>query len=193
MKQTLILAAAILLAACSSAPRVEYGDPADRETLTIDFGSTDLQTMAADMASSMATGHLAARTEKPVIFFGGVENATAEHIDMMSISNAVRTRIFKSGVALVTADDAALAEIQDQLDWQQSGWVDAATAKEIGRLVGADMVLTGRLVSIDKRAGRDRNLYYNFTMSLWDIQQGLLVWTEEKEIRKTSKKPLLGF
>ena len=48
---TTILGLTLVLTGCSS---IKYGDPAQVETLTMGYGSTDLQTLAAGMSSSFS-------------------------------------------------------------------------------------------------------------------------------------------
>ena len=63
MKKSIIalLGLAVILGGCSN--KVSYGDAQATETTTIDFGSTDLQKIAAEMVDSMMmSGSVAAIT-----------------------------------------------------------------------------------------------------------------------------------
>ena len=53
LKLIFVLAAVIGLSACQS--KVEYGDATEVETVNENFGSTDLQDIAAKMVDSMMT------------------------------------------------------------------------------------------------------------------------------------------
>jgi PBP1b-binding outer membrane lipoprotein LpoB len=83
---------------------------------------------------------------------------------------------------------------------QGSGRVDPTQAKAFGKQLGADMVLTGTLRSIEKsRArniedadGKTDDVYYQLVMELVDITSGESIWAEQKEIRKTKKTGLFG-
>lgn len=61
-----------------------------------------------------------------------------------------------------------------------------------GKQVGADYLLFGDIASIVKRAGRDTDVYYKFTLNLVDVQTGIIEWTDEKEIRKEARRPIFG-
>ncbi|WP_438879522.1 hypothetical protein, partial [Bacillus cereus group sp. Bce015] len=64
-----LLGVAVLLGGCSN--RVSYGDAQAVETVTVDFGSTDLQKIAAEMVDSMMmSGSVAAitRDARPIVF-----------------------------------------------------------------------------------------------------------------------------
>ena len=53
LKLTIALAAAAALAGCAKEEKTSYGDARGVETVTNQFGSTDLQLMAESMARSM--------------------------------------------------------------------------------------------------------------------------------------------
>ena len=55
------------------------------------------------------------------------------------------------------------------------------------------MYLTGALSEIKNEVGRTVDQYYKFSMVLKDLRSGEIVWADEKEIRKESVKPALGF
>jgi PBP1b-binding outer membrane lipoprotein LpoB len=55
----------------------------------------------------------------------------------------------------------------------------------MGRMVGAGYRMEGNIVSIVKSGRRAKDVYYKFNLQLWNVQNGLMEWSDEKEIRKT--------
>jgi hypothetical protein len=55
-------------------------------------------------------------------------------------------------------------------------------------MVGAAFRLEGNITSIVKQVKDVKDVYYKFNLQLWNVQNGLLEWTDEKEIRKTTTK-----
>ncbi len=197
MKKTLLflgLAALVVLAAgCASTPDVSYGSPDQVETVTTGFGSTDLQIIAEKMVNSLLASPILSSGKQPVFYVQTVRNKTDEHLDTKAVTDKIRVTLLKSGKVKFTAIAEVKDELVNQLEFQaSSGMVDPATAKSIGELVGADYFLYGELTSIRKSAGRVKDVYYKFTLNLVNIQNGLIEWADEKEIRKQAKKPLLG-
>jgi hypothetical protein len=188
------LAALVTLApGCASTPDVSYGSPDQVETVTTDFGSTDLQMIAEKMVNSLLASPIISDGRQPVFYVQTVRNKTDEHIDTAAVTDKIRVTLLKSGRVRFTAIADVKDELVNQLEFQaSSGMVDPATAKSIGKLVGADYFLYGELTSIRKSAGRVKDVYYKFTLNLVNIQNGLIEWADEKEIRKQAKKPLLG-
>ncbi len=197
MKKTIVilgLATLVIVAAgCASTPAVSYGSPDQVETVTTDFGSTDLQMIAEKMVNSLLASPILASGKQPVFYVQTVRNRTDEHIDTKAVTDKIRVTLLRSGKVKFTAIAEVKDELVNQLEFQaSSGMVDPATARSIGKLVGADYFLYGELASIRKSAGRLKDVYYKFTLNLVNIQNGLIEWADEKEIRKQAKKPLLG-
>lgn len=187
----LIVLACLCCLACSK--RVEYGDPTATETLTIDFGSTDLQMIAEKMVQSLLASPAIRQGNRPVILVSRVRNKTDEHIDMKAITDKIRTALVRSGSVQFVADEVR-EEVMQELRYQtDSGYVDPETRKRIGKLVGAGYLLMGEITSIRKKAGRETDLYFKITLNLVELETGLIRWAEEKEIRKGQKRPVIGW
>jgi uncharacterized protein (TIGR02722 family) len=188
---SLLLIAAVL-SGCASRRDVRYGDPTKVETVTDRYGSTDMQGIAERMVQSLVRHPAISNGDRPVLQVSTIKNKTLEHIDTKTLSDKIRTALIKTGMVRFTAADAN-TEVLDSIDYQQqSGAVSKKTAKRTGRQIGADYLLYGEIDSIEKRAGRDADVYYKFTLNLVDIESGLIEWSDEKEIRKESTRALLG-
>ena len=48
--------------------------------------------------------------------------------------------------------------------------------------------LEGELTSIVKQNNTTKDVFYKFTLKMFDVQEGTIEWQDEKEIRKTSKR-----
>lgn len=185
-------AAALGIAGCSS--HVTYGDPEQVETVSPEFGSTDLQMIASKMVQSLLVHpSIASKPKPPVVFVATVKNKTDEHIDTKSITDKIRTTLIQSGKVRFTGMSDIPKELVDQLEYQtKSGLVDPSTARAVGRHVGADYMLAGDITSIVKRSGSTKDYYYKITLNLVDIETALIEWADEKEIRKARTKSLFG-
>lgn len=181
------------ISGCASYPDVSYGNPEQVETVTTEFGSTDLQMIAEKMVNSLLATPVLTSSQRPVFYVHQVKNMTDEHIDTKSVTDKIRVTLLKSGKVQFSAVNEVNDEILKQLEYQtKSGIVNPATAKSAGHQVGADYFLFGEISSIRKSAGRVKDVYFKFTMNLVNIKTGLIEWADEKEIRKLAKKPLIG-
>ncbi|MFZ5724371.1 MAG: penicillin-binding protein activator LpoB [Pseudomonadota bacterium] len=188
-----LIGATVLVTGCVN--KVGYGDAQAVETVNTDFGSTDLQSIAAKMVDDMlAFPPIVEVTSKrrPVIVVDKIKNKTTEHIDTESITDTIQTKVINSG-KFRFVDMSTVAAIQQQLDFQtDSGMVDPKAAVRLGSQIGAEYMLIGNMASIVKQAGNTKDVYYKFTLKLVHLQSGIVEWQGEKEIRKTKTKGLIG-
>ena len=180
----ILLAVFFNILICNCGTKVQYGDPAAQETLTVDFGSTDLNMIAEKMVNSMLSSPVIQERNRPILQVASIKNKTNEHIDTKSISDKIRTTLLKSGAVQFSAGEIR-NEIIEELEFQRgSGYVDPSTQKRMGKQVGADFLLTGEISSIKKQKGGTKDIYFKITLNLVDLETALISWADEKEIRK---------
>lgn len=188
-----LLGLAVVLGGCSNT--VSYGDAQEAETTTIDFGSTDLQKIAAEMTDSMLmSGSVSyiTRDNRPIVFVERIKNKTSEHIDTESITDTISTKMLNSG-KFRFVDMGRVESVRKQLNFQNNDeLVNQSSAIQFGKMVGAQYMLYGNLASIVKQDGSKKDVYYKMTMRLMDLESGLIEWADETEIRKQEEKSLLG-
>jgi uncharacterized protein (TIGR02722 family) len=189
----LILTGALLLGGCSGTT-VSYGDPTETETVTVDYGSSDLQAIADKMADSMlaspATSEITAGG-RPVMFMDSIRNKTSEHIDTEAITDTIRTKLLRRQVPLRRHEQGGA--VKQQLEYQQQRHGGSASMVRLGKQTGARYMVYGNLASIVKDNGKVKDVYYQMTMNLMDLQNGELLWADQKEIRKQAKKSTFGW
>lgn len=187
-----LLALSLTLSGCAS---VDYGDAQGRETVNTDFGSTDLQMIAAKMVDDLLSFppivQLTAQ-RRPVVFVDAIKNKTMQHIDTESITDTIQSKLINSG-KFRFVDMTAVDQVRKQLNYQnESGMVSDATAVQMGRQIGAEFMLYGNFSEIKKSAGGTTDVYMKFTLKLMNLQTGILEWSNEKEIRKVQKRGVFG-
>jgi len=182
-----IMLAAVLAAGCAK-DTVRYGDAKGVETVTNQFGSTDLQMIAESMTRSLLNSQVVTDAKRPVMTVQEVKNKTSEYIDTRSITDSIRTELQKSGRVRFAVDQADMQQQVDELKRQQSELYEKSKAAQVGKLVGAVYRLEGNITSIVKQAKDVTDVYYKFNLQLWNIDNGLMEWRDEKEIRKTTTK-----
>lgn len=195
---TIALTATLGISGCAtnqpaySAGNVAYGDTKAVETLTNEIGLTDFQMMAEKMTTSLLTSSLITSSkQRPTITISDIKNKTSEHIDTRAIALKIRTQLSKSQAVRFMSDKTdeahALTELQRQ---GQSGRYKASKSVKMGNAEGAKYSLYGEITSIVKQAGDVKNIDYILNLTLEDLDSSEIVWTEEKEIRKTSERSM---
>ena len=198
-----------LLAVAASCSSTSYGDPHDTETVNVDWGSTDIQTMTAKMTESLKNSPNLAyfdrankgEDKRVILYMGRVQNSTSEHIDTGALTDVIRTDLLNTGRFKFVADKPAQEEIGEQVHFQQeSGRFDPSRVMAFGKQIGCEVIVEGNLRSIEKKKGRSlesggskfEDTYYLFTLNAWNIETGELMWSDKGEIRKSQRTGLFG-
>jgi penicillin-binding protein activator len=186
MRKTVVLLAALLASGCAQ-EKTTYGDARGIETVTNQFGSTDLQMIAETMARSMQQTSIIASGNLPIVTVQEVKNKTSEYIDTRAITDSIRAELQKGGRVRFAVDAPGMTQQVDEIKRQQGEYYAKESAVEKGQMIGAQYRMEGNITSIVKQMKDTRDVYYKFNLQLWNIRNGLLEWSDEKEIRKTTK------
>src|SRR6185369_17303694 len=139
------LAAFVLLASGCAQEKTRYGDAKGVETLTNQYGSTDLQMMAESMARSMLQAPVIAASNLPVVTVQEVRNKTSEYIDTRAITDSIRAELQKGGRVRFAVDAAGMTQQVDEIKRQQSEYYAKESAVEKGQMVGAQYRMEGNI------------------------------------------------
>ena len=183
----LIAAVAIAVAGCAK-PKTRYGDAGGVETVTNEFGSTDLQMLAEQMTQSMLQTPVIEGGNLPIVTIQEVKNKTSEYIDTRAITNRMRSTLQKSRRVRFAVDNAEMQRQKEELERQGSELYDQEKAVRQGKMFGAGYRLSGEITSIVKETKNVKDVYYQLFLSLTDIQTGIEEWSETKDIRKTTER-----
>jgi len=182
--------AALLTAGCMST--VEYGDATSMKPISTDFGSADLQMIAAKMVDSLLADDMLMQdismNGQPLLIVDKVKNKTMQHIDTESVTDSIRTKLIRSR-KFSFQDRTTEAALQEELAYQQTAAQDAIA---MGQQDAPRYMLTANLSEIEQRAGRLKDVYYKFTMNLRELKSGRLIWADEQEIRKQKTRSIFG-
>ncbi len=196
MKKISAIALAVLaLSGCESLSspvvrfdrQVNYGDAKAVELVTNEFGSTDLQMIAEKMVGSLLES--GAFEGRPMVTISTVKNKTSEYIDTTNVMNSIQTALVKSGRVRFTRSIAEMQAGVDELQRQnQSGLYRSSGTAKVGNMSAAKFMLEGELTSIVKQNNNTKDVFYKFTLKMFDVEGGTIEWQDEKQIRKTSKR-----
>lgn len=195
VKSILGILALLALSACGSRQftQGEYDDPNVVRHLDDEFNENDAAVLSQEMIVSLQQ-HPAITTAKkpPVAQMEVVRNKTSEHIDTKMITDAVRTAILKTGkIRFSNKEDRSLRE--GEVDYAlDSGRYKKETQKARDGGIAPDYLVTGDLISNVQQVGSKKLVFYKLTLNMTDLETGLIVWSEEKPIRKRFKKKSVG-
>ena len=192
---SLCLLGLILLSACGSRQftQGEYDDPNVVRLLDDEFNESDAAALSQEMIASLQVHPIITTAKKPpVVQMEIVRNKTSEHIDTKMITDAVRTALLKTGkIRFSNKEDRSLRE--GEVDYAlDSGRYKKETQKQRAGGIAPDYLITGDLISNVQQVGSKKLVFYKLTLNMTDLESGLIVWSEEKPIRKRFKKKSVG-
>lgn len=181
-----------LLAGCAAPPRSVYVPTNEEGIATTGVDSHDYQLVVEKMVDSMLKNGLQTDDgRKPVITLGEIYPHTAYNVETRMLGELIRVEILKSDLAkFSSATDferrgGESGDLYKQLKFQnESGLVNTNTIKRYGQIVGTDYVLFGNIYDIERGGGGITEANFTFILTLYAVETGLDVWSDEKTIRK---------
>jgi len=166
----------------------EYVEPDKVYLLSDKFTESDLQIIADRLSESLLMSDaISQQTGKPSVIISLFTNGTDEHIDILSLTNMIRTKLYKSG-KFVFLNERLRKELAKEYEYQLSGYVSPDTAKMKGKQIGADWVVSGHIAAIKQPVGRREVVYYKTTLEVTDLETSAILWADEIEVKKLYKR-----
>lgn len=189
------LSALALISGCASTPAVREV-ALDRSPITHRIEPQDVRRTVEKMAESLISAPGVREMtggSRPVLDIEPLRNRTTQHLDMVSITDSLRMQLLRSGLFRFVDKATSGVDIEFMDAQANLGLTDPSKAIRPGQQSAAQMYLTGALTEIKNQVGRTVDQYYKFSMTLKDLRSGEIVWADEREIRKESVRPRIGF
>lgn len=105
--------------------------------------------------------------------------------DGSNFADGIQTKFLEQfGSKLQLVERQRIKDIVNEWDLAHNGIVDIETAVRAGRLVGARIIMTGQIKSLD--INRQSEMLYGavrVSVRIIDIERGLLIWGKEVKVR----------
>jgi len=170
----------------------------DRAPLTYKLEPQDVRRTVEKMVDSLCSDPCVAEAkaanggQRPVLDVAAMQNRTSQHVDMVSITDSIRTKLLRSRLFRFMDHTTAQTDMQFMDDQAHLGLTDQSKAVRAGQQSAAQLYLYGALTEIQNRRGRTVDEYYKFTLNLKDLKTGEIVWSDEQEIRKQQTRAAVG-
>ena len=190
-----------LAGGCVSSGTSPYRDPTEARGRTTNFTSYDLQQCAAAAIDSMLANRVLDQRireqfpgRRPVVSVMPIRNETYQlGLRLDSMAETIRSRLVNSGKFDFVdrrADSVMTSELVRDME---SPLVADGEANGFKTQVAANYLLTGSLVEIRDSDGQTHDTYYKLTLNLLNKRTGRIDWSGEKELRKVSTRPVVGW
>ena len=188
------LMAIILFASCQSGVQVSR-IAADRDIdVSGTWNDTDIRLVSQALVdSSLSSGwirefRMARPGKRPVVIVGSFLNRSSEHIDTSIITKRYEMELINSGQVDMVADQSFRASVREERQEQQY-FASEATAKALGKEIGADYLLQGSVRTNLDQSGSQMVRTYYVSAELIDIETNRKVWVGEETIKKLIRQP----
>ena len=191
------------VAGCVSAPESPYRDPGEMRGRTTDFTTYDVQQCATALVDSLlGNSGLDARIkrqfgEKIPLVAIRLENLTYQlsATDKLkkSMLSTIESRLLDSGRFDFVDRGAERLLVDDTIHEMDGAIVKDGGAADLKDAEGADYLLVGELEEFREGDGRIHDTYYKMTVKLYNKHTKRIDWSGQKEIRKVSTCPVVGW
>lgn len=193
---SLLLAAVCLLSAGAACkPKAIRGGPGtenpdfDEGAMSTGLDRKDLEALVNEnmnaLMGSSVWGQWRGSGDPVVIAIWPIKNDTTEHLDdqMLTLLSDMETSLLSSGVVSVVSRERQ-QEMIAEANLQNTADFDQAMAAGLGKQIGADYFITGKLQAVDERINKERRVQYTLFMQVIDVETSLLKFQTKSERTK---------
>jgi len=202
MKKTLVMLMLLALGtSCSSfkAKRVDSAESDEKAMeITDQWVAGDTERVVQEILNKIGKHKgfkrfLRQHKRTPTVFIGEVKNLTSEaYFPINDINDEFLNEISASG-DFILVDASAREAILKEITYQHDGMVDPNTAKNIGKQVGADLMIFGNVYMKPKSRKGKTIKQYSVNIRMTDIEKGLEVLRTRAKINKYSEQASKGW
>ena len=188
------------LSAAGCAPQVVRGGPGtgndslDAAALSVTLDREDITYMVADYLERLEPSAFWQKTVKgapkpPRVAIWPIQNSTSQHLDeqMLTLLSSIETALVNTGDVRVV-DRASQESLAREIGIQQGTIYDPASARRMGRQLGAEYFVTGKITSIDEKLKGQQRVQYSLFLQVVEIETGVLRFQNEVTRSKGMKK-----
>jgi uncharacterized protein (TIGR02722 family) len=187
------LALALTLAACGpSYVRGSENPELDEYAMSTGIDKKDLEKLFDENAESLMKSAAMSRwkdlarsgKEAKVAIFR-VKNETSEHIDsqLQALLSKFETKLVNSGEVTVVSREQQDMLIEE-LRKQQGAAFDPNNTASLGRQLGAQFLLTGKVYDSAEKTGDEKRTQYFLFMQVVEVETGAVRWQNEANLTK---------
>ncbi len=188
MLLTLIMVAGILTGCGTRAVRGGPGTDnpqLDKPAMSVILDRADIEYLVSENTKALKSSALWNKTimralTPPTVAIWPIQNATSQHIDdqLAAILSSIET-FFVNSVEVRMVSRENQAELVQELKLRQPDIYDPATIGKLGRQLGAQYFVTGKVSSVEERLRRTRRVQYSLVLQVLEVETGLIVFQNE--------------
>ena len=190
-----IVALTASLAACSGSPAYVRGSDnpdIDEYAMSTGLDKKDLENLFAQNSKSLLDSgamrrwrEMSREGKEPRLAIFPVKNETSEHIDsqLQALLSKFETDLVNSGYVTVVSYENQTALVEE-IKKQQSAAFDPDKAAQLGRQLGVQYFITGKVYDSAEKSGEERRVQYFLFMQAIEVETGAIRWQNEANLTK---------
>lgn len=195
----LLVLIAIVAALAGCGPKAVRGGPGtdnpqlDKPAMSVTLDLADIEYLVSENTKALSGSALWNKTilrapVPPTVAIWPIQNATSQHIDdqLAAILSSVETFLVNSAdVRMVSRESQQ--QLVEELRSRQADIYDPATIGRLGRQLGAQYFVTGKVTSVEERFRRTRRVQYSLILQVLEVETGRIVFQNEASRSKALK------
>ena len=191
-----VLAALVLSGCTTTAMRGGEGTEnpeLDRPAMSVTLDREDITYLVADYLEKLEQSRfwqseVKGTGERPLMAIWPIQNATSQHIEdqLLTLLSSIETALVNTGDVRVV-DRASQDQLIREIGRQQSSAFDPATAQRLGRQLGVEYFITGKVTSVSERLNKLKRVQYSLFLQVIDVETGLIEFQNEVTRSKAIK------
>ena len=181
----LTISLALSAAACTG-QRMQRLDPSADDNLggTM-IASSDVIAATDRAVADLSQALLRSPKDKVVVAPATIKNETIQPFDTALLSDRMINSLVRgTGPRITYLAREHVDEVTREREAKRAGVYSGGERKQ---MLGADYLLTGRIISLTKLAGADRADYFQLGFRLVDAEDGHIVWSDMYEFKKAGQ------
>ena len=165
MIRVLLTLLLILNVGCSHKKAPINRDSNEAEISTVRWGTEELKEMSRKMVQEILKSPQTNFSKNKTYYFGNIRNDSHDQIDTKALVSKIKTALRESKELTFTEN-------------KNSPY---------------DYIFKGKISSIFKKNQQNKDMFFNFNLTLTKSKTSTIVWSHSVEIRKLYKRPLLSW
>ncbi|MCH2170817.1 penicillin-binding protein activator LpoB [Myxococcota bacterium] len=189
----------VVLWGVGCAPRAIRGGPGtenpslDEPAMSTTLDRSDVEYLVAQTLDPLESSKFWMRDvkgsmERPLLAIWPIENRTSQHLEdqLLTLLSSIETTLVESGDVRMV-DRTRQAELTRELGVQRGAAYDPRTARELGRQLGVQYFVTGKITSIEEKLSNTRRVQYTLFLQILEVETGLIEYQREAVRSKALK------
>lgn len=174
----------MLMVGCASQKKFTdgaYNNPREVRLLDDKFNEADMQQITQTMVTSLMNCSKVSESN-PTVIIGDVNNQTSEHLNLDAVMDQIQNQLVNSH-KFILVDRPVRSQAEAEYDYQKNKNIYQEDVP-----VKAKYILHGAISSNVQEFADHKLVYYKMNLKLTNLQNTMVVCSEEKELRKEFSK-----